>query len=159
MFGHLRDVCATYELTWSSSSLARDYLAKLKPGGLRTWFGKCLQEFKRWNWEKLGSTCSSSFFFGLCFLKPENLDWHIRWCSWERKSWLRREFIHHFHQSYGQILTLTVNVPWMVVNNQIPAGDWDCVAAVERLPALHFSVDFIFLPFGIMGFIVEFWNY
>ena len=24
------------------------------------------------------------------------------------------------------------------------AGDWDCVAAVERLPALHYSVDFIF---------------
>ena len=25
------------------------------------------------------------------------------------------------------------------------AGDWDCVAAVERLPALHYSVDFIFV--------------
>ena len=35
------------------------------------------------------------------------------------------------------------------------AGDWDFVAAVERLPALHYSVDFIFLSFGIMGFIVE----
>ena len=35
------------------------------------------------------------------------------------------------------------------------AGDWDCVAAVERLPALHHSVDFIFLSFGIMDFIVE----
>ena len=35
------------------------------------------------------------------------------------------------------------------------AGDWDCVAAVERLPALHYSVDFIFLSFGIIGFIVE----
>ena len=34
-------------------------------------------------------------------------------------------------------------------------GDWDCVAAVERLPALHYSVDFIFLSFGIIGFIVE----
>ena len=32
------------------------------------------------------------------------------------------------------------------------AVDWDCVAAVERLPALHYSVDFIFLSFGIMGF-------
>ena len=29
------------------------------------------------------------------------------------------------------------------------------VAAVERLPALHYSVYFIFLSFGIMGFIVE----
>ena len=35
------------------------------------------------------------------------------------------------------------------------AGNWDCVAAVERLPALHYSVDFILLSFGIMGFIVE----
>ena len=35
------------------------------------------------------------------------------------------------------------------------AGDWDCVAAVERLPALHYSVDFIFLSFGIMGLIAE----
>ena len=35
------------------------------------------------------------------------------------------------------------------------AGDWGCVAAVERLPALHYSVDFIFLSVGIMGFIVE----
>ena len=35
------------------------------------------------------------------------------------------------------------------------AGDWDCVTAVERLPALHYSVDFIFLSFGIMGFILE----
>ena len=39
------------------------------------------------------------------------------------------------------------------------AGDWDCVAAVERLPALHYSVDFIFLSFGTMGFIVKLWNY
>ena len=32
------------------------------------------------------------------------------------------------------------------------AGNWDCVATVERLPALHYSVDFIVLSFGIMGF-------
>ena len=35
------------------------------------------------------------------------------------------------------------------------AGDWDYVAVVERLPALHYSLDFICLSFGIMGFIVE----
>ena len=35
------------------------------------------------------------------------------------------------------------------------ASDWDCVAAVERLPVLHYSVDFIFLSFGIMGLICE----
>ena len=39
------------------------------------------------------------------------------------------------------------------------AGDWDYVAVVERLPALNYSVDFIFLTFGIMGFIVELKNY
>ena len=43
--------------------------------------------------------------------------------------------------------------------NKCTASDWGCVAAVERLPALHYSVDFIFLSFGIMGFIVELWNY
>ena len=35
------------------------------------------------------------------------------------------------------------------------AGDSDCVTAVERLPTIHYSVDFIFLSFGIIGFIVE----
>ena len=35
------------------------------------------------------------------------------------------------------------------------AGDWYYVAVVERLPALHYSVDVITLSFGIMGFIVE----
>ena len=35
------------------------------------------------------------------------------------------------------------------------AGDWDCVGAVERLPALYYSVDFIFSSFGIMGFNLE----
>ena len=36
------------------------------------------------------------------------------------------------------------------------ACDWDCVAVVERFPALHYSVDFILLSFGIIGFIWEF---
>ena len=35
------------------------------------------------------------------------------------------------------------------------AGEWDCVAVVERIPALNCSVDFIFLFFGIICFIVE----
>ena len=35
------------------------------------------------------------------------------------------------------------------------ACGWDCVAAVECIPALQCTVDFIFLSFGIMGFIVE----
>ena len=35
------------------------------------------------------------------------------------------------------------------------ASDGECVAAVERLHALHYSVDFIFLTFGIMDLIVK----
>ena len=36
------------------------------------------------------------------------------------------------------------------------AGDWDYVAAVERLPVLHYSVDFIFLSLGSW---VSLWNF
>ena len=50
-------------------------------------------------------------------------------------------------------------IPFKNIFDFTTAGDWDCVAAVERLPALHYCVDFIFLSFGIMGFIVELWNY
>ena len=49
--------------------------------------------------------------------------------------------------------------PFKNISDFTTAGDRDCVAAVECLPALHYSVDFIFLPFGIMGLIVELWNY
>ena len=31
------------------------------------------------------------------------------------------------------------------------ADDWDCVAAVERLPVFHYSVDFIVLSFWIVS--------
>ena len=34
------------------------------------------------------------------------------------------------------------------------AVDCDCVAAVERLPALNYRIDFIFVSIWIMGFIV-----
>ena len=39
-------------------------------------------------------------------------------------------------------------------DNILSFGYCDFVAAVERLHALHYSVDFIFLSFGIMCFIV-----
>ena len=39
------------------------------------------------------------------------------------------------------------------------AGDLGHVAVVEHHPTLHYSEDFIFLSFGIMGFIVELKNY
>ena len=36
------------------------------------------------------------------------------------------------------------------------AGEWDCVAAVERLPAFYYSEYSIFLSFRIMNSIVNF---
>ena len=50
---------------------------------------------------------------------------------------------------------MCVTIEIISYSNFTTAGDWDCVAAVERLPALHYSVDFIFLSLGIMGFVVE----
>ena len=62
----------------------------------------------------------------------------------------------------GQVWYLIVSIPdlcnlitFINIFDLTTADDWDCVAAVERLPALHYSEDFIFLSFGIMGFIVE----
>ena len=42
--------------------------------------------------------------------------------------------------------------PFKYIFDFTTAGNWGCVAAVERFPALHYSVDFIFLLFGIIGF-------
>ena len=46
----------------------------------------------------------------------------------------------------------------IVSNVKLPSW-WETLQSTARLPALHYSVDFIFLPFGIMGFIVELRNY
>ena len=50
----------------------------------------------------------------------------------------------------AQNLKKILNCPEKYIFDFTTAGDWDCVAAVERLLALHYSVDFIFLSFGIM---------
>ena len=36
------------------------------------------------------------------------------------------------------------------------AGDWDCMAAVERLPALHYSVDSFSCPLGSWVLLLNF---
>ena len=59
-------------------------------------------------------------------------------------------------QYFGAVFA-SKGYPFKNIFDFTTAGDWDCVAAVERLPAqsaLHYSVDFIFLSFGIIGFIV-----
>ena len=66
---------------------------------------------------------------------------------------------HTFLYSSSVLSLLPKDNPFKNIVEFSTAGDWDYVAAVERLPALHYSVDFIFLSFGIMGFIVGLRNY
>ena len=62
-----------------------------------------------------------------------------------------RKFAHSSFSSLGSLIR-TDNL-FKHILDFTTTGDWDCVAAVGRLPALHYSVDFIFLSIGIMGFI------
>ena len=57
-------------------------------------------------------------------------------------------------QFFGAVFA-SKGYPFKKIFDFTSAGDWECVAAVEHLPALHYSVDFIFVSFGIMGFIVD----
>ena len=53
-------------------------------------------------------------------------------------------------------LSLSVSgYPFKNIFDLTTAGYWECVAAVDRLPVLHYSVDLIFLSLGIKGFIAE----
>ena len=73
---------------------------------------------------------------------------HILWHFYLGPCCLQKYTCSRSHQ-------YTKDYPFKNMFDFTTAGDWHCVAAVERLPALHYSVDFIFLSFGIMGFIVE----
>ena len=69
-----------------------------------------------------------------------------------------RKFAHSCFSSLVHSLLLKDNL-FKNTFDFTTVGDWDYVAVVERLPVLQYSVDFIFLSFGIMGFIVELKNY
>ena len=77
--------------------------------------------------------------------------------KWQKLVWPRK----YAHSSFSSLVQsfASKGYPFKNIFDFTTAGDWDFVAAAERLPALHYSVDFIFLSFGIMGFIVELWNY
>ena len=74
--------------------------------------------------------------------------------NWHKLASLAHEICTLWFQFFGAVFA-SKGYPFKKIFDLTTAGDWDCVAAVERLPALHYSVDFIFLSFGIMGFIVE----
>ena len=74
--------------------------------------------------------------------------------KWQKLASLTQEICTLQFQFFSVVFA-SIGYPFKNIFDFTSAGDWDCVAAVERLPALHYSVDFIFLSFGIMGFIVE----
>ena len=74
--------------------------------------------------------------------------------NWQKLASLAQEICTLLFQFFCAAFA-SKGYPFKNIFDFTTAGDWDCVAAVERLPALHYSVDFIFLSFGIMGFIVE----
>ena len=65
-----------------------------------------------------------------------------------------RKFAHSCFSSLVHSL-LPKDNPFNNTFDFTTAGDWDYVAVVERLPALHYSVDFIFCPLGSW---VSLWN-
>ena len=74
--------------------------------------------------------------------------------NWQELASLAQEICTLWFQFFGAAFA-SKGYPFKNIFDFTTAGDWDYVAAVKRLPALHFSEDFIFLSFGIMGFIVE----
>ena len=73
--------------------------------------------------------------------------------KWQKLASLSQELCTLEFQFFGAVFA-SKGYPFKNIFDFTTAGDLDCVADVERLPALHYSVDF-FLSFGIMGFIVE----
>ena len=76
---------------------------------------------------------------------------HLRWCFIDQTA---QKICTLWFQFFGAVFA-SKGYPFKNIFDFTTAGVWYCVAAVERLPALHYSVDFIFLSFGIMDFIVE----
>ena len=74
--------------------------------------------------------------------------------KWQKLASLAQEICTLWFQFFGAVFA-SKGYPFMNIFDFTTDGDRDCVAAVERLPAIHYSVDFIFLSFGIVGFIVE----
>ena len=73
--------------------------------------------------------------------------------KWQKLASLAQEIYTLQFQFFGAVFA-SKGYTFKNIFDFTTAGDWDCMAAVERLPALRYSVDFIFLSFGIMVFIV-----
>ena len=74
--------------------------------------------------------------------------------KWQKLACLAQEICTLKFQFVGAVFA-SKGYPLKNIFKFTTAGDLDCVAAVERLSVLYYSVDFIFLSFAIMGIIVE----
>ena len=74
--------------------------------------------------------------------------------KWQKLASLTQEICTLWFQLFGAVFA-SMGFPFKNIFDFTTADDWDYVAAVERLPALYYSVDFIVLSFGFMGIIVE----
>ena len=87
-----------------------------------------------------------------CFTK---IEWHNKiWAKVDKLVWPRK----NAHSSYSSAVHSLLPEDNLFKNifDITTAGDWDCVAVVERLRSLHYSVDFIFLSLGSW---VSLWNF
>ena len=75
--------------------------------------------------------------------------------KWQKLASLAQEICTLLVQFFGAVFASKA-YPFKNIFDFTTAGDWDCVAAVERLPALHYSVDFIFLSCGIRVSLLNF---
>ena len=74
--------------------------------------------------------------------------------KWPKLTSLAQKICTLSFQFFGALFA-SIGYPFKNIFDFTTAGDWDYVAAVERLPAIHYSVDFIFLSFRIRFLIVE----
>ena len=75
--------------------------------------------------------------------------------KWQKLASLAQKICTLLFQFFGSFLA-SKGYPFKNIFDFTTAGDWDCVAAVARIPALHYSVDFIFFSFGSW---VSLWNF
>ena len=73
--------------------------------------------------------------------------------KWQKLASLAQVICTLWFQFFGAVFA-PKGYPLKNIFDFTTASDRDCMAAVERLPTFHHSVDFIFLSFGIMGFIL-----
>ena len=60
--------------------------------------------------------------------------------KWQRQASLTQEICTLWFQFSGAYIA-SKGYPFKNIFDFTTAGDWDCLAAVERLSALHYSVD------------------